>query len=282
LLTLRECSTRLYMSLLYILQSSKYQSRKAAASCTFTWFSQVIHSPIRGFPEFAMTQQSMQLDPLNSPFPIPWNWVLASQTEVRQTHRPRLCYYRSQSLLSPNGEYAAYSRIQMQVQPDFTYSRVSSVLFLENLRTGDLQTITASSPFADNPFTGSNELSETGTIAILIPIAWSEQGDRILAREFESIFGSDIASDYAIVWDQPLRRAYTIAPTRIQYSNAILLGWSRTDPSQVLFRAGMLGDENWNLWAVDVSGRTATAHGDQPITFGRLVDNIWAGPQAYR
>ncbi|PSB68033.1 hypothetical protein C7B61_02990, partial [filamentous cyanobacterium CCP1] len=76
-------------------------------------------------------------------------------------------YYRSQSLISPDGQYAAYSRIQMQLSADFTQSRVASVLFLENLRTGELQTITASSPFADNPFL-SGEPNSPGTIAILI------------------------------------------------------------------------------------------------------------------
>jgi len=234
----------------------------------------------RLFLKLVMTQQSIQLDPLNSPYPVPWNWVLASQSEVEQTRAPRLRYYRSPSLLSPDGQYAAYSRIQMQVLPEFTRSHISSVLFLENLQTGDLQTITAAAPFSENPFISSRESPSTGTIAILIPVAWSEQSDRILAREFESIFGSDIASDYAVVWDRSLNRTYTIAPTRIQYSNAVLIGWSRTHPGQVLFRAGMMGDEPWHLWAVDVSGRTIAAGEDQPVAFGRVLNNIWAGPQA--
>lgn len=230
-----------------------------------------------------MMQQSVQLDPLNSPYPVPWNWVLAMQAETERGSAPsHLRYYRSQSLISPDGQYAAYSRIQMQVVPNFTRSRVSSVLFLENLRTGDLQTITASSPFSDNPFMSHEPSNPAGTIAILIPVAWSEQGDRILAREFESIFGSDIASDYAVVWDRALNRTYTIAPTRIQYSNAILMGWSRSHPDRVLFQAGNLGDEQWPLWAVEVSGRTSPAAEDQPVTFGRVVNNVWAGPQAAR
>jgi hypothetical protein len=233
-----------------------------------------------------MTQHSVQIDPLNSPYPIPWNWVLATQAEIAQSQTPYLRYYRSQSLLSPDGQYAAYSRIQMQVSPTFTQSRVSSVLFLENLQTGDLQTITASSPLAnDSSFADQHAASdpaETGTIAILIPIAWSEQSDRILAREFESVFGSDIASDYAVVWDRQLSRTYTIAPTRVQYSNAILLGWSRTRPELVLFQTGNLGEEQLHQWAVDFDGCTAAAVEDQPVAFGQLVNHVWAGPQAYR
>lgn len=227
-----------------------------------------------------MTPQSVQLDPLNSPHPVPWNWVMAMLSDRSSLNAPRLRYYRSQSLISPDGQYAAYSRIQLQLYPDFTRSRVASVLFLENLQTGDLQTITASSPFSDNPFI-ANVADEAGTIAIIVPIAWSEAGDRILAREFESIFGSDLASDFAVVWERQSNRTYTIAPTHVQYSNAVLLGWSQTHPGQVLFRAGMLGNENWPLYAVDVSGETAYANNDQPVTFGRVVDSIWSGPQAF-
>lgn len=223
---------------------------------------------------------TVQIDPLNSPHPVPWNWVMATLSERGTVPNPRFRYYRSQSLISPDGQYAAYSRIQMQLSSDFTQSRVASVLFLENLQTGDLQTITASSPFADNPFI-ANAGDEAGTIAILIPIAWSETGDRVLAREFESIFGSDIASDFAVVWDRRSERTYTIAPSQVQYSNAVLLGWSQTNPTQVLFRAGMMGNEDWSMYAVDVSGQTAYASNDQPVTFGEVVNSLWSGPQAY-
>lgn len=233
-------------------------------------------------PESPMVQQSVQLDPLNSPHPIPWNWVLATQSEDSSGITPTVRYFRTQALISPDGQHAAYSRIQMQVMADFTHSRVNSVLFVENLRTGNLQTITASSPFADNPFSPNSEPQQAGTIAILIPVAWSASGDRVLAREFESLFGTDIASDFAVVWDRQLNRIHTIAPLGIQYTNAILLGWSQSHPDRVLFRAGNIGDENWNLWAVDPAGQTLAAIEDQPITFGQTVNNIWAGPQAHR
>lgn len=229
--------------------------------------------------EPAMPSQPV-LDPLNSPYPVPWNWVLAMLSERGSAPSPKFRYYRSQSLISPDGQYAAYSRIQMQLSADFTQSRVASVLFLENLNTGELQTITASSPFADNPFL-SGEPNPTGTIAILIPIAWSETSDRVLAREFESIFGSDLASDFAVVWDRQTNRTHTIAPTVVRYSNAVLLGWSQSNPEQVLFRAGMMGEEDWSMYAVDVQGQTAYASHDRPVTFGRVVNSIWSGPQAY-
>jgi hypothetical protein len=193
---------------------------------------------------------------------------------------PTFRYYRSQSLLSPTGNYAAYSRIQLQTSADFTQNRIASILFVENLQTGELQSITPAAPFADNPFVADAMVNQPGTIAILIPVAWSEQGDRLLAREFESMFGSSLASDFAVIWEQQSNRTYTLAPTQVQYSNAVLLGWSQTNPGQVLFRAGNMGDEHWPLYAVDPTGQTTYAAEDRPIGFGQVASN-WAGPQGY-
>ncbi|UBF25837.1 hypothetical protein K9N68_30555 [Kovacikia minuta CCNUW1] len=162
-----------------------------------------------------MSQQSVQLDPLNSPHPVPWNWVMAMVTEIAPGAPAKQHYYRSQSLLSDDRRYAAYSRIQMQVQPDFWHSNVNSILFLENLETGDLQAITPTSPLADNPFLSSGS-DLAGKISIVIPVSWSESGDRLLARVFESLFCSDVASDYALIVDQTANRISTIAPTCVQ------------------------------------------------------------------
>lgn len=46
------------------------------------------------------------------------------------SERVGLRYYRSPSLVSPDGLYAAYSRMQMQVQLELYRSRVSSVMSL--------------------------------------------------------------------------------------------------------------------------------------------------------
>lgn len=227
-----------------------------------------------------MQETHLQIDPLNSNHPIPWNWVLATQSEVNPIQGPKMRYYRSQSLISPDGQYAAYSRIQMQVHSDMFSSWVSSVLFLENLRTGDLQAVTASSPLADNPFSSDSTVEKPGTIAILVPISWSAEGDYLLAREFESLFGSSLASDYATIWNRRLNRTSTVAPNRRQYTNAILMGWSKTFPGRVLFKAGNMGEEHWPLLAVDASGHTVNASEDRPLTFGQTTTHIWAGPQA--
>ncbi|MBF2028641.1 MAG: hypothetical protein IGS48_18065 [Oscillatoriales cyanobacterium C42_A2020_001] len=225
-----------------------------------------------------MSYQSTQIDPLDSPHPIPWSWVLATINASHSSSLSGTYCYRSQSLISPDREYAAYSRIQMQVESEYFRSHVTSVLFLENLRTGDLQAITPKSPLADNPFLNTGT-DLAGRISIVIPVSWSESGDRLLAREFESLFGSDIASDYAVIADRQRNRVYTITPTRIRYTNAVLLGWSQLNPDKVLFRAGMMGDEHWQQWTVDMNGNTALARGDRTVLFGQAINSIWTGPQ---
>ena len=237
-----------------------------------------------------MTSSSVSLscDPLNSPHPVPWNWVMTMLSEqaaqlkqaAQLEQAIQFRYYRSQSLISPDGDYAAYSRIQMQLSPEITQSRIASILFVEKRATGELQPVTPAAPFADNPFVADALLHQPGTIAMLIPIAWSEDGERLLAREFESKFGSGLASDFAVVWERRLNRSYTLAPTQIQYSNAVLLGWSQACPNHVLFRAGQMGEENWPLYAVDASGQTLPVVSDQPLAFGQYASGFW-GPQGY-
>lgn len=229
-----------------------------------------------------MPQQNRSIDPLDSPHPVPWNWVMETYWELSSNGGSGLRYYRSPSLISPDGRYAAYSRIKLHSQTDLFRSQVTSVMFMENLQTGDLQTITASSPLADNPFDDNQAANIPGAISILIPVSWSENGDRILSRQFEGIFSTSEASDYAVIWNRDNNSTSTVAPEQVNYTNAVLLGWSETYPEQVLFRAGTLGDEEWPIWAVNIEGKTAIAGQDQPKVFGTVVNQIWTGPQGLR
>ena len=221
-----------------------------------------------------------QNDPIGSPHPIPWAWVMTTQANVSFKRGFGLHYYRSPSLVSPNGKYAAYSRIQMRVQPELYRSRVSSVMFVENLQTGELQLINATSPLGNNSSVAANAVP--GVISILTPVSWSKTSDRLLAREFEGLFSSSDASDFAVIWNQQQNRTSTVAPSQAQSNHeiSILLGWSQIDPDQVIFRAGNLGDEQWPLWAVTGNGQTVAATDiDQPIVFGKLLNQVWSGPQ---
>jgi hypothetical protein len=233
------------------------------------------------FSRVLVDQASTQPDPISSPYPVPWNWVWANQSQVSRNGHPVVRQYRSQSLISPDGQYVAYCQIQMQVQPDFSQSNISSTLLIENLKTGSLEKIKSSAHFAGDSFMAAGETDKPGIIAILIPVAWSKTSDHLLVRQFEALFGSDVASDYALVWDRDSNRVTSVAPTPVDYDTALLLGWSQSHPDQVLFHTSLLGDEVGSLWTVTLQGKAIAAPGDQPLIFGRRV-NEGAGPQAYR
>lgn len=224
-----------------------------------------------------------QIDPLGSPHPVPWDWVMNTQGTV--TPGSGLHYYRSPSLVSPDGRYAAYSRIQMLVQSELHRSRVSSIMFVENLQTGELQAINDTSSLANN-WLATGEADLLGTIFILTPVGWSQKSDRLLARQFTGLFSSSNASDFAVIWHRTQNRTSTVAPSQKvdNHDISILLGWSQIDPKRVLFRAGNLGDEQWSLWAVAGNGQTVAATDvDQPLVFGKVLNQDWSGPQvAYR
>lgn len=218
-------------------------------------------------------------DPLNSPYPVPWEWINDTHAKVSSTVGTGLRYYRSPSLVSANGQYAAYSRIELQIQPEFAHCRVSSVMFVENLKTGDLQTVAAASPLAESGMYASDDTDMSGTIAILVPVSWNQQGSRVLAREFEALFNSSDMSDYAVIWDKNDNSTHTVAPARSLYTHAVLLGWSQLNPGQVLFRAGHLGDRHWPLCAVDMTGQTVTVSEDKPLVFGTQSSTDWIEPK---
>lgn len=186
---------------------------------------------------------------------------------------------RSPALRSPSGRYIAYSRIQMQAEPDFLASHAHSILFLEDLHTRDLQTVIPRSPISRHLLThrqgnnqgngqGHSPNDNLGAVAMMTPIAWSQSGDQLLARVFEAVLGSELLSDYAVIWDATSRRIHTLAPTQISHTHAILLGWSQTHPQEVLFQAGIIGDLEWPIWRVNIQGKTVAAHPDQPCIFG--------------
>lgn len=191
-------------------------------------------------------------------------------------------YYRTPALVSPDGQYATYSRIKMQATEELSTSRANSIMFVENLQTRELRVINATSPLADNPLECNESADQPGVIAILIPISWSADSDRVLARQFEGLFSSSAASDFAVIWHRQDNRVITLAPSpEIAYTTAILLGWSHTQPDTVLFQAGVIGDEAWQTWAVRADGTTFSIDAEQPQVYGCAVNPIWSGPQAH-
>ncbi len=220
-------------------------------------------------------------DPLNSSYPLPWNWILNTYSEFQEGKLSNINYYRTPFLISPDGKFATYTRITMLAQPQLFRCKITSKMFLENLETGELQTIHATSPLAE----AIDEDKEIpGAIAILIPASWSENGNLLLARQFEGFFNTSDASDYAAIWDRQRNQTFTIAPNIpniMEYTNAILLGWNDINPDEVLFRVGNLGEDIWPVFSVGVDGKTTLANSDEIIFSGHKFEENWGDAEAF-
>ncbi len=227
-----------------------------------------------------------QQDPIGSPHAIPWKWITATQESVSANTGSGIRYYRSVPVISPDGRYSIYSRVKLEVKPQMHQSRVSSVLFVEDRETRQLKVVASTSALVD-PLIKAKQMrgedsSIPGKIGVLVPVSWSENGESFLARKFEGLFNTAHASDQALIWNRQKNRANTVAPSRKnhQYDIAVLLGWSKNAPDNVVFQAGEMGEETWSTITVANDGRTVTTPVvDQPTTFDRKTTDVWAGPQ---
>lgn len=237
-------------------------------------------------------EQAELSDPIGSPHPIPWKWIMATQEAIGSKGGSGVRYYRSVPVTSPDGKYVVYSRVRLEVKPEMYNSRVTSVLFVEEVQTKKLRVIASTSVLSDPLLQKQAQSPEptpgNGKIGVLVPVSWSEKGDRFLARKFEGIFNTADSTDHAVIWDRQNNQANTVSPEQAEDEHekiAVLLGWSKSQPDHVLFRAGQLGDEDWPLVKVAIDGKTVNTNTDtdQPITFGPKLTDAWAGPQvAYR
>ncbi|MEA5581798.1 hypothetical protein VB620_10665 [Nodularia harveyana UHCC-0300] len=229
-----------------------------------------------------------EFDPLGSPHPIPWKWILATQEAISANGGSGVRHYRSVPVTSPDGRYIVYSRVQLEVNPEMYESKVTSVMFVEDTQTRTLRVMASTAPISD-PLLNRNRLSaaldsdESGRIGVLVPVSWSEKSDRFLARKFQGKFNTGDSTDQAVIWDRHKNHINTVAPARDDNDNekiAVLLGWSKNKPDHALFRAGEMGEEDWPLVQVTTDGQTVNAtDADQPITFGPKITEVWAGPQ---
>jgi hypothetical protein len=220
-------------------------------------------------------------DPLDSPFPVPWQWIVQTQQDFKEQGIEGNRYYRSQALVSPDGKYAAYTRIQMVAASELYQSQVNSVVFLENLETGELQVIRADSPLAKSLLGNNIQEDISGLISVLIPVSWTAKGDRLLSRQLEGFFNTSDVTDYGVIWERESNTTTTLTPVQNPHDHetAILLGWNDDNGEQVLFRSGSLGDENWPIVAVTDEGDTLLATDADSVTYGQLVTRSWTGSQ---
>ncbi len=204
-------------------------------------------------------------DPLNSPYPIPWNAIWDHQTKATQANRPETLYYLSPLLRSPDGQVVAHTKIEIKINPDFRRSHIFSQLILKTSQGKVLQTIPSSIHLGQGNLKETTARQLPGTIAILVPAAWSKNGQRLLSRQFEAVFGSDVSSDYAVIWDRNHLQTRTVTPLPLNYDSATLLGWSQNHPDQLLFRTTILGEARGSILAVDSRGTTIAAPHDRAI-----------------
>ncbi|MBD2493827.1 hypothetical protein [Nostoc sp. FACHB-280] len=231
-------------------------------------------------------EQAEQVDPIGSPHPIPWKWIVATQEAIGSKGNSGVRYYRSVPVVSPDGKYAVYSRVQMEIQPEMYNSRVSSTMFVEDRETKKLRVMASTSeikdPLLHRQVAPPEQMQENGKIGVLVPVSWSEKSDRFLARKFEGVFNTGDATDRAVIWDRQKNHTNTVAPARQDDEHekiAVLLGWSKNQPDHVLFREGEMGEEDWPLVQVATDGKTVNTNDtDQPVTFGEHKE-VWSGPQ---
>lgn len=217
----------------------------------------------------------VQLDPLNSPHPVPWNWILAAHNAALAANHFTAQHYRSAALRSPDGSCLAYSRIHLELQPQLHACEVSSILLIENLVQGTLQSIPASSPFSSTWQGGLED--GAGAISIVMPVGWNQEGDQLLARQFEGRFCSSLATDYALLWNRQSGQTQLLTPRG--FEQAVLLGWSNLQPQSLLFEAGDLSQAKLPRWRLDPSGVAIPAEADEAVSFGEMVADVLTGPQ---
>lgn len=113
-------------------------------------------------------------DPMNSPHPIPWKWIVMTQEAIGGHGRSGVRQYRSAPLVSPDGRYAVYSRVQLEVEPEMHNSQVSSLLFIEDRQTKKLNILAKTSDTLDMLSNNGKPTAQTnnqGKIGILVPVS---------------------------------------------------------------------------------------------------------------
>jgi hypothetical protein len=200
-------------------------------------------------------------DPLNSAYPVPWNLIWQNQSQATQSGKVVAMQHLSKTLTSPDGQRQAHSEITIHLDPVLTQSHISSSLIITDAQGTVLQRI-PSSMHLGNGMTQERTGTQIGTLSMLMPAAWSKDGQQLLSRQFEAVFGSDVSSDYALIWSRNTQQAKTVAPTPANYDTATLLGWSDRHPDQILFRTGILGEQATTLFAVAHDGTTVALKGE--------------------
>ena len=205
-------------------------------------------------------------DPLQSAYPMPWRWVWGMQTQAERTRRSLWGSTQSPVLVSPDGRYRVFSRVQILAHRDYTRTQVNSTLHIRQ--------VGGALPMVVRPL-GQPKVVQPGQIWVLVPVSWSADGSQLLVRQVFGWFGSSEISDSALVWHTDGRGVRSVAPQAVAHTHSLLLGWSREAPTSILFETRLLGLERPSLWQVGLDGLTLTAREDEPVTYGQSQGETW-------
>lgn len=203
-------------------------------------------------------------DLLNSQYAVPWPTIQQAQDTVTRTGQAQSFRYRSPVSIAPDQQTRAYSELHLALHPKPSHSFINSQLVIET----KTQTYRFPSTLHLELAAQSSTSNATpGTFSIIMPAVWSADGQSLLLRQFEGLFGSDVASDYALVWHASQSALQSYRPTAVDYDSATLMGWSQNRPGEILFQTRLLGQPTSQLVTVSPqnSSTTLASPSDRPM-----------------
>ncbi|MFN4279056.1 hypothetical protein [Thermosynechococcus sp.] len=213
--------------------------------------------------------ETVVTDPLQSPFPLPWKWIDDGHTAALKAKKSLRFTQQTPQYVSPDGRYVAQATLYFTAHPEAQRQQLVSILEIRDRQTGNQQRIES---LKEMPREFLAEVPQgQGLIAVLVPVGWSETGNRLLVRQLGGLFATDLISDSAWIWQAGVGHVATVYPTADEYDFATLLGWSSTDPQRVLFQTQTMGNPKATIWAVDTQGSTQLAQGDRPRVYGTTL-----------
>lgn len=213
--------------------------------------------------------ETVVADPLQSPFPLPWQWIEDGHAAVVKAKKSLRFTQQTPQYISPDGRYVAQATLYFTAHPEAHRQQLMSILEIRDRQSGIQQRIES---LKEMPPEFLAEVPQgQGLIAVLVPVGWSETGNRLLVRQLSGLFATDLISDGAWIWQAGVGHVATVYPTADEYDFATLLGWSTTDPQRVLFQTQTMGNPKATIWAVDTQGSTQLAQGDRPRVYGTTL-----------
>lgn len=203
------------------------------------------------------------------PLPLPWKWIDDGHAAAVKAKKPLRFTQQTPQYISPDGRYVAQATLYFTADPEAHRQQLMSILEIRDRQSGMQQRIES---LKEMPRDFLAEVPQgQGLIAVLVPVGWSEKGNRLLVRQVSGLFATDLISDGAWIWQAGVGHVATVYPTADEYDFATLLGWSTTDPQRVLFQTQTMGNPKATIWAVDIQGSTQLAQGDRPRVYGTTL-----------